>query len=137
MTEPVDRIDNPIPQKNGHNPGMLSGSLDHMRRVLDVAHSIGGDQLVMIRVAKEDSAKIESTIRHIVDLMAAMKFEPEREILQALVKAIAPATPPSPERLIELRMLAESRKAVLESGGWLKAKEVADLAQLSPTNASA
>lgn len=136
MTELADRIDDPIPQWKGSKPSVLSGSLDHVRRALESVESLGGDQLVVLRVAREDSAQIASAVQRITELVIALKLEPEQEILQTLVKAIAPAAPPTHERLIELRMLAESRKAILESGSWLKAKEVADLAQLSPTNAS-
>lgn len=61
----------------------------------------------------------------------------DRESLERLAEALAPRAPPSPRLLKEAAMLAQARKAVLESGDWLTAAEVAQLAGLSSRNPSA
>src|SRR3989344_4559028 len=61
----------------------------------------------------------------------------DRESLERLAEVLVPRTPPSPRLLKEAAMLVQTRKAVLESGDWLTAAEVAQLAGLSPRNPSA
>lgn len=61
----------------------------------------------------------------------------DRESLERLAEVLVPRTPPSPRLLKEAAMLVRSRKAVLESGDWLTAAEIAQLAGLSTRNPSA
>jgi hypothetical protein len=61
----------------------------------------------------------------------------ERESLERLAEVLVPRTPPSPRLLKEAAMLVQARKAVLESGDWLTAADVAQLAGLSTRNPSA
>ncbi|MBJ9965664.1 hypothetical protein [Burkholderia seminalis] len=61
----------------------------------------------------------------------------DRESLERLAEVLVPRTPPSPRLLKEAAMLVQARKAVLESGDWLTAAEVAQLAGLSARNPSA
>ena len=61
----------------------------------------------------------------------------ERESLERLAEALVPRSLPSPRLLKEAAMLVQARKAVLESGDWLTAAEVAQLAGLSTRNPSA
>jgi len=61
----------------------------------------------------------------------------DRESLERLAEVLVPRTPPSPQLLKEAAMLVQARKAVLESGDWLTAAEVAQLAGLSARNPSA
>jgi hypothetical protein len=59
------------------------------------------------------------------------------ESLERLVDVLMPRTPPSPRLLREAAALVQARTAVLESGDWLTAAEVAQLAGLSTRNTSA
>lgn len=61
----------------------------------------------------------------------------DRESLDRLVDVLVPRTPPSPRLLKEAATLVQARKAVLDSGDWLTAAEVAQLAGLSTRNPSA
>ena len=61
----------------------------------------------------------------------------DKESLQRLAEVLMPRTPPSPRLLKEAAMLVQARKAVLESGDWLTAAEIAHLAGLSTRNPSA
>jgi hypothetical protein len=61
----------------------------------------------------------------------------DRESLERLAAVLVPRTPPSPRLLKEAAMLVRARKAVLASGDWLNAAEIAQLAGLSTRNPSA
>ena len=61
----------------------------------------------------------------------------DREALERLAEVLVPRTPPSPRLLKEVAMLVKARKAVLESGDWLTAADIAQLADLSTRNPSA
>ncbi|WP_369327071.1 hypothetical protein AB6N01_08090 [Alcaligenes nematophilus] len=61
----------------------------------------------------------------------------DKESLERLAEVLVPRTPPSPRLLKEAAMLVQARKAVLESGDWLSAADVAQLAGLSTRNPSA
>ncbi|WP_042300113.1 hypothetical protein [Paraburkholderia kururiensis] len=61
----------------------------------------------------------------------------DRESLERLAEVLVPRTPPSPRLLREAAMLVRARKAVLESGDWLTAADIAQLAGLSTRNPSA
>lgn len=61
----------------------------------------------------------------------------DRESLERLAEVLVPRTPPSPRLLKEAAMLVQARKAVLESGDWLTAADIAQLAGLSTRNPSA
>ena len=56
---------------------------------------------------------------------------------QRLAEALVPPAPASPRLLREAAMLVAARKAVLASGDWLSATELASLAGFSPRNPSA
>lgn len=61
----------------------------------------------------------------------------DRESLERLAEVLVPRTPPSPRLLKEAAMLVQARKAVLESGDWMTAAQIAQLAGLSSRNPSA
>ena len=61
----------------------------------------------------------------------------DRESLERLAEVLVPRSPPSPRLLKEASMLVQARKAVLESGDWLTAAQIAQLAGLSTRNPSA
>ena len=60
-----------------------------------------------------------------------------RATLERLAEALVPPTPAPARILKEAAMLVKARKAVLESGDWVNAAELAQLAQLSTANPSA
>ncbi|SCZ47302.1 hypothetical protein SAMN03159405_06066 [Pseudomonas sp. NFACC44-2] len=57
--------------------------------------------------------------------------------LERLAEVFVSRKPPSPRLLKEAAMLVQARKAVLESGDWLTAADIAQVAQLSTRNPSA
>jgi len=61
----------------------------------------------------------------------------DRESLERLVEVLMPPAPPPPRLLKEAAMQVRARKAVLESGDWLTAAHIAQLADLSTRDPSA
>jgi len=59
-----------------------------------------------------------------------------QKLIEAILEAIVPTAPPEPHVLIEAEMVAEAKKAVLESGDLMTAAQVAQVAQLSTSNPS-
>lgn len=66
-----------------------------------------------------------------------MQERQERDSLERLVEVLMPRKPPPPRLLKEAAMLVQARRAVLESGDWLTAADIAQLAGLSTRNPSA
>ena len=60
----------------------------------------------------------------------------DRSALERLAEVLVPRIPPSPRLLREAAMRVRARKALLESGDWLTAANVAELAGLSMRNPS-
>lgn len=59
-----------------------------------------------------------------------------QKLIEAILEATVPTAPPEPHVLIEAEMVAEAKKAVLESGDLMTAAQVAKVAELSTTNPS-
>ncbi|WP_233236090.1 hypothetical protein [Bordetella sp. LUAb4] len=63
--------------------------------------------------------------------------EYETSAFQTMVEAAAPKAPIEPHVMLQAQMIGKARKAVLESGDWLTAAQVAHVAELSELNPSA
>ncbi|WP_431819424.1 hypothetical protein [Burkholderia sp. F1] len=99
------------------------------------------DQVVVLALEHANDAWL-STLAENISNVASSMFEvfltrQNREFVEQLADALVPRAPASPRLLKEAMMLARARKAVLDSGDWLTASEVAQLAGLSATNPSA
>ena len=89
-------------------------------------------------VAPADFSALAENFTHVATSMFdVLRERHERATLERLVEALVPRALPSPRLLKEAAMLVRARKAVLESGDWLTAAEVAQLAGLSARNPSA
>lgn len=69
-------------------------------------------------------------------MLYVLRERHDRESIERLAEFLVPRTPTSPRLLKEAAMLVQARTAVLESGDWLTAADVAQLAGLSPRNPS-
>src|SRR3546814_6940837 len=56
-------------------------------------------------------------------MLEVLRERQDRESLERLAEVLVPRTPPSPRLLKEAAMLVPARKAVLESGDWLRAAD--------------
>ena len=70
-------------------------------------------------------------------MLTLLSQRQEPAALQQLAEALTPRAPASPHLLKEAAMLAQARRAVLDSADWLSAAQLAQLAGLSARNPSA
>lgn len=122
------------------HPGVstLVGTPKEVQARLGKSHA---DQVLLVtfdhirpRVLEALAANVANVTFSMFELMLERH---DRESIERLVDVLMPRTPPSPRLLKEAVMLVQARKAVLESGDWLTAAEVAQLAELSTRNPSA
>lgn len=98
-------------------------------------------RLIVLEVAGIEPAASEALADNIADVASSMaSLLAERQppqVLARLAEEMVPRAPAPPHLLKEAAMLVRARKAVLESGDWLTAAQVAELAGLSTRNPSA
>lgn len=116
----------------------LSGTLKDVRARLGKSHA---DRVLVVAFEHIEPTDFEALAENFSTVASTM-YEVlgerrDKEALERLVEVLLPRTPPSPRLLKEAAMLVQARKAVLESGDWLTAAEVAQLAGLSTRNPSA
>lgn len=115
----------------------LVGTPKEVRNRLDRSKA---GQVVVVPVERADAQHaglLARTLASVVPFIEVALHDQNEQTLRALVDAVVPKAPPTPNLLKEAAMLARSRKTVLESADWLTAAQVADLAGLSTTNPSA
>jgi len=122
------------------HPGVstLAGTPKEVQARLGRSHA---DRVLVLSFEQIKPAVFEALAENFTNVASSM-FEVllerhDRESLERLAEVLVPRTPPSPRLLKEAAMLVQARKAVLESGDWLTAAEVAQLAGLSTRNPSA
>ncbi|CAN5503324.1 hypothetical protein BH11PSE9_BH11PSE9_29100 [soil metagenome] len=103
----------------------LNGSADERVIALTFAHGS----------AREVQA-IADTMASIAPFISDLIARRQRGALEAVVEALAPHVPPPEHLMIEARMAAEARRAVLEGGDWFTAAQVASLAGFAASNPS-
>ncbi|NMP26234.1 hypothetical protein GW590_05020 [Rahnella sp. SAP-1] len=88
----------------------------------------------------DDAATIQILVDNLSNMAAAMaevfKERQEKQSLDRLADVLLPSYPVAPHIMKEAGMQTRARKAVLDSGNWLTALELAELADLSLTNPS-
>lgn len=86
---------------------------------------------------KSTVSAFEETMRLIAPIIIRQLAARETATLEKLVDALMPAVAPPKHLLVEARMNAEARKAVLESAEWINAAQLSQLAGFVGRNASA
>src|ERR1700730_4871748 len=100
----------------------------HAERVVAFTWEHGNDAAVRVLV---------ETVANLAPLVRAIIERRQDDTLHSIIEALVPEVPPPQLKLVEDRMTADSRKAVLESGDWLTAAQIAEMAGFSTTNPSA
>lgn len=100
------------------------------------------NQVLVVSFDNISNLRVLSTLTENISTVASTMFEvfkerQEKQSLEILVGSMLPKAPASPHLMKEAAMLLQARKAVLESGNWLTAADVSQLAGLSSTNPSA
>lgn len=116
----------------------LFGTPQEVRAQLGKSHA---EKVLAVSFEHIEKAAFELLAENITTVMSvysvALRKPKGQVLLNSLVEILLP-TRPTPSRLLkESFMLARARKAVLESGDWLTAANVAQLAGLSDVNPSA
>lgn len=111
------------------------------KEVQDRLGSSRADRVLVVEFDHIEPKKFEVLAGNFTTFASAMfklfLVAHERESLERLAEALVPRTPASPQLLKEAAMLVRARTAVLESGDWLTAADIAQLAGLSTRNSSA
>lgn len=96
------------------------------------------DQVLVIPLGNatpERASEIALTVGQVVQLVG--QNLQRQDSLEDLVLALLPKRPPEPTQLRALAMQAKARNAILKSGDWMTAKQIAEVAQFSRSNPSA
>jgi len=80
---------------------------------------------------------LADTVANLAPLVLSILERRQEEAFRSIIEALVPEVPPPQHKLVEARMTAEARKAVLESGDWLTAAQIAEMAGFSASNPSA
>lgn len=120
-------------------PGIstLTGDPDEVRKGLG---RVDAEQVVAVALAHaspREAEAIAQTFASIAGLVKTLVGNHHRASLEAIVEALVPKLPPTPNELKEATMLARARTAVIESGDWMTAAEIASAAGFSASNPSA
>ena len=117
--------------------GTLTGTPEQVRTGLSRLHA---ERVVAFTLEHGNDAAVRvlvETVANLAPLVRAIIERRQDDTLHSIIEALVPEVPPPQHKLVEARMTAESRKAVLESGDWLTAAQIAEMAGFSTTNPSA
>ncbi|WP_322627865.1 hypothetical protein [Halothiobacillus sp.] len=116
----------------------LVGTPKEVHALLEKSHADRVLLIVFDRIKPNDFQALVENFTNVASSMLEVLLERhDREPLERLVEVLLPKSPPSPRLLKEAAMQVRARKAVLESGDWLSAANIAQLAGLSTRNTSA
>ncbi|MFC5696194.1 hypothetical protein ACFPU0_11570 [Pseudomonas sp. GCM10022186] len=97
------------------------------------------EQVVAITVdhaSGETLATLGEALEAAARFMTETMLNPQQATVEQLVSLLLPKVPIRPGALKEAQMLAMAKKAILESGDWLSARDIATLAGLTSENPS-
>ena len=125
-------------QKEHPGVSTLIGTPKEVRGRLSKSHA---EQVLLVTFEHQSNQGTEILFENLSNMASSMyalfqQQQQSRSTLERLAEALAPQAPTSPRLLKEAAMLVKARKAVLESGDWLSAVELTQLAQLSTANPS-
>ena len=115
----------------------LTGTPGEVGRALA---SSGAQEAIALTFAHADgraARAIAETLGSLAPLVASVIARRQHDAFTRIIDALAPAAALPRHMLVEARMAAQARTAVLETGDWLTAAQVAELAGFSTTNPSA
>jgi hypothetical protein len=115
----------------------LTGTPEQVRIGLSGLHA---EQVIALTLEHGSESAVKAlaqTVAGLAPLVGAILRRRQDEAFNSIVEALVPEVPPPHHKLVEARMTADARKAVLESGDWLTAAQVAKVAGFSASNPSA
>lgn len=120
---------------------VLTGAIRDVRTQL--AHTPADDKVLALTFDAEQAddamfATLADNLSTVATAMLALlRQRQEPAALQQLAEALTPREPAPPHLLKEAAMLAQARKAVLDSADWLSSAQLAQLAGFNARNTSA
>ena len=96
-------------------------------------------QVVAFTVDKVSGETLDAftrTLETAAHLLADMMLKGQQDTIEQIVSMLVPKAPIRPAAFKEAQMLAKAKKAVLESGDWLSAADIAKLADFASANPS-
>jgi hypothetical protein len=108
----------------------------------DIAHDLensGGQALVFVSHAHRDdewTKAVFQTLKRASELIEVLIDKKQESSWEALVEALTPDIPLTPNRLIEAKMMALAMKGILESDDFARAADIAEVGHFSKTNPS-
>lgn len=117
--------------------GTLTGTPEQVRTGLSRLHA---EQVIALTFEHGSEAAVRAladTVANLAPLVRSIVERRQDEAFRSIIEALVPEVPPPQHKLVEARMTAEARKAVLESGDWLTAAQIAVIAGFSASNPSA
>lgn len=117
--------------------GTVTGTPDEVRKKL--AH-LSVNQVVALTLLQSNHTHAHALLDTIAGLTVLIPniMEHRHEAkYRSIIEALVPDVPPPQHKLIEARMTAEARKGVIETGEWMTAAQIAEIAGFSATNPSA
>ncbi|MFB9262229.1 hypothetical protein ACFFWD_03445 [Bradyrhizobium erythrophlei] len=117
--------------------GTISGTPEEVRRRLA---RLPAEQVVALTLQHSNKAAVRAlldTVANLAPLVSSIIEHRQDAMFRSIIEALVPDVPPPQHKLIEARMTAEARKRVIESGEWMTATEIAEMAGFSSSNPSA
>jgi hypothetical protein len=93
--------------------------------------------LTLKRGNKAAVRALVDTVANLAPLVSSIIEHRQDVMFRSIVEALVPDVPLPQHKLIEARMTAEARKRVLETGDWLTAAQIAEMAGFGTSNPSA
>jgi hypothetical protein len=116
--------------------GTVTGTPEQVRTRLSRLHA---EQVVALTFEHGNEAAVRvlaDTVANLAPLVRSIVERRQDEAFNVIVEALVPDVPLPQHKLIEARMTAAARKAVLESGDWVTAAQIAEMAGFSASNPS-
>lgn len=116
--------------------GTLAGTPEQVRTGLSKMHSERVIALTLEHASEPALRALVETVANLAPLVGTILARRQEKTLESIIEALVPDVPPPHHKLVEARMMADARKAVLETGDWLTAAKVAEMAGFSNSNPS-
>lgn len=115
----------------------LTGTPGEIGRELASSRAQEAIALTFAHADARAARAIAETLGNLAPMVASVIARRQHDAFSRIIDALVPAAPPPRHMLVEARMAGQARTVVLESGEWLTAAQVAELAGFSTTNPSA
>lgn len=117
--------------------GTLTGTPEEV--VVKLSQS-GAERVIAVTLdhgTANQARRIMEALGSLAPFVAELVDQRQRETMERIVNALVPSPVPTANMLEEARMAARARSGVLESGRWLTAAQIAEVAGFSTSNPSA